>query len=174
MIAKQSLVKALVFAQFFFSGSFLPATASKLSTIEFRAFDKPIVTYGSPMALRETYHTDMAMIGTFTAPDGFVICNMILRELVMMAGPTVPSFQLIMPYPNQISYSVANGTSRHNVGLGKQVNPKPTGKVILDLVPATGDRSACRKLGQVWSFRGPNTLPVFSPESGPKIDIRTR
>jgi hypothetical protein len=154
MSAKRLSAKALLCAPLLVSASVLTSTAfsqEASSKIEFRSTTAPVVISGSPMARREEYHTDTEMIGFFDAPPGLVICRLTLRNLVMVAGKTTPSFSMnLWEGAKSIRYGVANGTSAEGpFGMGHHVNPKPTGEVTVEFVPETADRSACRTPGEV-------------------------
>jgi hypothetical protein len=138
-----------------------------ITKIEFRSSAPPVVVSGVPMKHEVASNTPTEFVGNFIAPEGYVVCKMNLDSLIMLTGPTVPSFGISLASANSNRYNVANGTSKGDFfGLTKpRVNDKPAANVTVLLVPATADQSACLKPGQqVWYYRGPNIVNPFPRE----------
>jgi hypothetical protein len=163
------LAKAIIFFQVLLAGCLFAESVLSQTLrveIEFLSGAPPVIRAGT-MKHSIADRTDTQFVGNFIAPAGYVVCTLRLTSLTMVSGRTVPSFGVALGAPNNIRYQSVNGTSRGDFGLGTKVNPKPAANIVIELVPENADRSGCHKLGQVFEFRGANTVSPWDNRKVP-------
>jgi hypothetical protein len=123
-----------------------------ISEIEFRKNDLPVVVGGRGLPMTVQNRTDTEIDIVFTAPDGFLICDVQfqLGVAIMPAQGTEPFWGGTLQSQTTLRSHQVNGT-----GPLKSVHDKPSGRVTVQLIPDSASLERCRRpVTAVWYCSG--------------------